>query len=88
MHQSEQLDEVIHGDGDDGRAERCRGESDKAALPLEGEHGEQCPRAQEDAQGDPHGPGVVELFHDLFNEHGGLVLVSSISNTICSICLF
>lgn len=74
MHQSKQLDEVIHGDGDDGGAEGCCGESDEAALPLESEHGEQCPRAQEDAQGDPHGPGVVELFHDL-KERGGLVLV-------------
>lgn len=65
VHQREQLDEVVHGDGDDGRAEGGRGESDEAALPLECEHGEQGPGAQEDAQGDPHGPGVVELLHDL-----------------------
>lgn len=73
MHQSKQLDEVIHGDGDDGGAEGCCGESDEAALPLESEHGEQRPRAKKDAQGDPHGPGVVELFHHL-QERGGLVL--------------
>lgn len=73
MHQREQLDEVIHSDGDDGGAERCCGESDEAALPLESEHGEQRSRAQKDAQGDPHGPGVVELFHHL-QERGGLVL--------------
>lgn len=75
MHQGKQLDEVIHSDGDDGGAKSCCGESDEAALPLESEHSEQRPRAQEDAQGDPYGPGVVELFHDL-KESGGLVLVS------------
>lgn len=73
MHQSKQLDEVIHSDGDDGGAEGCCGESDEAALPLESEHGEQRPRAKKDAQGDPHGPGVVELFHHL-QERGGFVL--------------
>lgn len=71
VHQSEQLDEVIHSDGDDGGAESCCGQGDEAALPLESEHGEQRPRAQKDAQGDPHGPGVVELFHHL--ERGGFI---------------
>lgn len=65
VHQGEQLYEVIHGDGDDGRAERGGGQRDEAALPLEGEDGEQRPGAQEDAQGDPPRRGVVELLHGL-----------------------
>lgn len=65
VHEGEQLDEVIHGDGDDGGAEGGGGQRDEAALPLQGEDGEQGPGAQQDAQGDPHRLGVVELLHDL-----------------------
>lgn len=65
VHQGEQLDEVIHGDGDDGRAEGGGGQGDEATLPLQGEDGEQRARAQEDTQRYPHCPGVVELLHDL-----------------------
>lgn len=39
VYQGEQLYKVIHGDGDDSRAERGGGEGDEAALPLKSEHG-------------------------------------------------
>lgn len=65
VHQGEQLDEVIHSDGDDGGAEGGGGQGDEATLPLQGEDGEQRAGAQEDAQRDPHCLRVVELLHDL-----------------------
>lgn len=65
VYQGKQLYKVIHSDGDDGSTKCCGGEGDKAALPLKSEHSKQCPRAQENAQGNPHCFGVVELFHNL-----------------------
>lgn len=65
MDQCEELNEVIHSDGDDGRAERGGGEGDEAALPLESQHGKQGAGAQQDTQGHPYRFGVVELLHSL-----------------------